>query len=99
MAKHKRSTAAGPDLRARLRARLIEIRAMVIEANGPEALEVMGRAYDLDRIDALDRGDPVRVVLYEVFDHTERPGANPHAVCTLDPDGRLRSDLPATGRG
>jgi hypothetical protein len=64
---------------------------MIVEVNGEDAVDLMSRAYGLDRLDDLDAGLPVEVSLYEVLDHTERQGLDGPTSCTLDADGLLRT--------
>jgi hypothetical protein len=56
----------------------------------------MGQAYAFDRIEKLDRGEPVDVYLWEVIDvvpTNQREGIYEGARFVLDCDGRLCSDL------
>jgi hypothetical protein len=49
----------------------------------------MADAFGLDRIDAIDHGNPVIVSLFELLDQHDRNGLDPLTRCTLNSDRSL----------
>jgi hypothetical protein len=88
----RRPALGGIDLRAHVRRRLEEIRTALIERNGSDSVELMGRSYRLERLDELEAGLPVIVTGFEIRDalpRALRDQVDTLAHYTLGSDGRL----------